>query len=153
MALEGLRPTVTFSLASRHLGFDQQLNERNPGVSIGFVLPVLNGATELAAQAGFYKNSFEGWSRQISAEISTEVGRLHRDLAFRVGASIGFADYGAEARHFRDAGVPVAGADDVLFGGPTLTLRYRDHVDFKTRIIPMSTDGQVIMTFEIGFLF
>ena len=151
-AIEGLRPTVTFSLASHHIGIDQQLNERNPGISLGFILPVYKDRVEIAAQAGLYKNSFGGWSRQVSGEISTQIWKPQPDLALRVGASVGFADYGPHAQNFRAAGVPVTG-NNVLFGGPTLTLRYQDRVDFKTRFIPLSTDGQAVMTFEIGFLF
>jgi len=148
----GLRPHLTFNLASLHLNASRDFNEFNPGIGIGLTAPVGTGPSEIGVEAGQYRNSLGDQSYYVMASFDAQIASLTPNMALRLGAFSGFARYPGTANKFKNHGVPTIG-DWVLAVGLQTTLRIADTYDVRLRVMPAGNVADALFTAQMAVRF
>ena len=148
--LSAVRPHLTFNLASHHAGASQHFNERNSGVGLGFHVPSRNGAWQLGAEVGWYRNSNNEQSEYIIATADRRVLQLADETELSLGVMVGLANYHGGSEGFGKKGIPTIG-DWMLAGGAVVSLRHRDRTEFRMGIHPAPEIADFLLTFQIRF--
>ena len=150
--LSEARPYVAVNIASYHHDAAQNFEESNPGLGLGFTLPVTASGVELAAEIGRYRNSVDGQSTYATAALDTPVAPLGRTAQIRVGAFGGMAHYKNASSKFAGGGVPMIG-DWVVVGGAQATLRINDTYDIRARALPAGKAAKALFTLQMAIRF
>ena len=153
LALSGAARAETYGavfFASKHFG-NTQLNNFNPGLTIGKRWPIGRKETEVHAETGVFYNSYEEVSPIFMLGVSTAIlpiggGNL------RAGASVGTAYYDTLATSLKDTyGIPnVFGFIPVV----ALTASYRvGGIEYRFTTVPPDTDTTAIVNFSVATRF
>lgn len=148
----GIRPHLTFNLASHHLNASRNFNEVNPGLGIGLTGPIADGRTEFGLELGQYKNSLNTQSYYVMAALDVEIAELSPNVALRIGGFSGFAHYSEAANKFKGHGVPTLG-NWVMAVGLQTTLRLADTYDLRLRVMPAGNVADALLTAQLAVRF
>ena len=146
------RPYVAVNIASYHHDAAQNFEETNPGLGLGFTLPVNTSGAEVAAEVGRYRNSVGGQSTYATAALDAPVAALGHSTQIRLGAFGGMAHYKNASTKFAGGGVPMIG-DWVVVGGAQATLRINDSYDIRARVLPAGKAAQALFTLQVAARF
>lgn len=149
---ENLRPHVAFNLASHHIGATRDFEEFNPGVGIGFTLPVGARGFEIAAEVGQYHNSVGRNSVYATGSLDVAVAQIAPRAQLRLGGFGGFAYYQNASDKFKGGGVPMIG-DWLVIGGAQATVRIDDTYDIRLRALPAGKAANAILTLQLAVRF
>lgn len=144
-----IRPHVAFNLGSKHVGAARHFDEFNPGIGIGFTLPVDARGSEVGAEMGQYHNSVGGNSVYGTGSLDTPVTDLGARAQLRLGAFAGLAHYANARTKFSGGGVPMIG-DWVVVGGAQATIRIDDTYDIRARVLPAGSAARALFTLQLA---
>lgn len=140
------RYVATF-IGSQHIG-DDDLNNINPGVTLGRRWITQNPLLEFHAEAGVFFNSYEEVAPITLVGLSYEVGRIGPG-AVRLGASAGAASYKELSRDLEELyGVPNLGGF-IPIAAVTASYRLQD-TELRLTTVPPGGDVVAILNLSIA---
>lgn len=142
--------TFTINVGSLHVGSEMDLNERNPGLGIGYRY-ALSDAWELNGEAGFYRNSFNGRTVYGFASADYEMLRAGA-VSVRMGGFAGLAEYPDLGAQMRKGGAPVIG-DWLFAAGGQAVVRLEDVADLRFRVLPAGAVADALFTAQLAVSF
>ncbi len=143
-----IQPHVTFTLGSNHLGADEEFNEFNPGIALGFTLPARDSDWIYGLEVGQYRNSHSQNSQYVLGSIERPVAQLGDETTLKLGLMAGLARYNEVAQELGRKGVPTIG-DWVLAGGATAAINHRDRLELRVGVVPAPGVADAIFTFQV----
>lgn len=145
---EGPRFYLSASIASYHHDAAQEFEEINPGLGLGFSLPITNSGAQIAAEIGGYRNSVGANSAYATGSIDAPVARITKNATLRIGGFAGLAHYENASRKFAGGGVPMIG-DWVVVGGAQASVRINNETDIRFRALPAGKAAKVLVTLQV----
>lgn len=135
------------SIASHHVGAEQDFEEFNPGITFGAARARWGGAWETGAEIGVFRNSYGDTSPYGGVYVDRRVLDLSEDVNLRLGLFAGYADYPQLVDEAEDNGALVVGDFVPIISGQA-SLRVADALEFRTRFGPGLEDAEAIFAFQ-----
>lgn len=148
-AVAGPTYIVGAPIASYHINAKSNLNEINPGITLGVEWD--RNALSWGIEGGVYYNSYSERSFYAAGNVEYGVATLG-PVELRLGAFLGLAEYSNTVDTVRDYGLPTVG-DYIPIGGAQATLRFDNRVDLRVRAVPTAEDADGVITFQVLFRF
>ena len=146
-----MRPHITLNIASHHLNASDTFEESNPGIGVGFTVPVDEQGSEFGLEVGQYRNSIRSNSVYVMGSLDTPVASLSSAADLRLGVFGGVARYPGATKKFK-SGVPTMG-DWVLAAGGQATVRIREDYDVRMRVLPAGNVADALFTLQVAYRF
>lgn len=149
---ESWSPVIGVSIASKHIGADEDFQEFNPGVSIGARRDIGWRGGEWGLEAGVFQNSYDERSFYAGAWADWPIADLTERTQLRFGGFFAYAEYPQLVDEAEDFGAFVIG-DFIPLVAAQAAVRFDDHFALVTRFGPGIEDSDVILSLQAMYLF